>query len=507
MAATHERLTTQDRSFVLFEQRATHMHVGALAILEAGPLRAASGGIDAERIARYVEARLGGLPHYRHKLAFAPLSAHPSWVDDEHFDLDYHVRHTALPGAAGETELKALAARILSQPLDRDRPLWEMWVIERLAGDRFALLMKVHHCMVDGASGMTLLGHLLRAEPSEEIPPAEAWFPRPPPHPARLLVDELAERARVPSRAWRELLAAARDPQAALGAARARAGAVVEALRSGLHLPSDTSLNRPIGPHRRVEWRRFELAELKEIRKRLGGTVNDVVLALVAGALHRFLARRREPLESLDYRVVVPVDMRSASGDPGVANRVSAFFLSLPVADRDPLARYEKVRAECERSKKSHVADGIDFFTRLVERSGSSWLAVAGVRLAARVQPYNQTVSNVPGPQLPLYLLGAKLLELYPLAPLFERQDLATAVLSYDGGVCFGLVADRDSVPDLAALARDLDAAYAELRTAAQQPKPRAARKVRATRGARRASSPSASPAAPAAGPPPARTP
>ena len=469
MASAHERLSTQDSSFILFEQRATHMHVAALAIFEEGPLRSAAGGIDAARIARYVESRLGVLPHYRQKLAFAPISRHPVWVDDEHFDLDYHVRHTALPAPGTEEELKRLVGRILSQPLDRDRPLWETWTIEGLEGGRFAMLTKVHHCMVDGAAGVSILTLLMRSDASEEIPPTEAWFPQPRPGPLRLLLDEAVERSKAPYVLWREIQESLRAPEATLRAARERAVSVAEALRTGFHLPSDTSLNRPIGPHRRVEWRVFELSEVKEIRKRLGGTVNDVVLTVVAGALHRFLERRREPLEELDYRVVIPVNMRSASGDPGVANRVSAFFMSLPVGEPDPLARFESVRVETERLKSSRAADGIDFFTQLVDRSGSTWLTELGVRLAARVQPYNQTVSNVRGPQLPLYVLGAKLLEIYPLPPLFERQGIGTAVMSYDGRVCWGLVADRDSVPDLAALARDVEAAFEELRAAAQR--------------------------------------
>jgi WS/DGAT/MGAT family acyltransferase len=469
MGPKYERLSAQDSSFVMFEQRATHMHVAALGIFESEPLRSSAGGIDAARITRYVESRLASLPHYRQKLAFAPVSGHAVWVDDEHFDLDYHVRHAALARPGTEEELKRLVGRVLSQPLDRDRPLWEIWIVEGLEGGRFALLSKVHHCMVDGASGVSLLTLLFRTDRSEEIPPTEAWFPHARPSKLRLTFDEAVAGARAPFALWRELGDAMRTPVRTLQTVRDRAVSVAEALRAGFHLPSESALDRPIGPHRRVEWRVFDLAELKEIKTRLGGTVNDVVLTLVSGALRRFLARRHEDLETLDYRVVIPVNMRSASGDPGVANRVSAFFLSLPVGEVDPVARLEAVRRETQRQKTSRAADGIDFFTQLVERSGSTWLTELGVRFAARVQPYNQTVSNVPGPQYPLYVLGARLLELYPLPPLFERQGLGTAVMSYDGRVCWGLVADRDVVPDLGALARDLEEALVELRAAALQ--------------------------------------
>jgi WS/DGAT/MGAT family acyltransferase len=463
----YEKLSAQDSSFVLFERRATHMHVAALALFELGPLRTAGGGLDARRLSRYVESRLGALPHYRQKLAFAPVSGHPVWVDDEHFDLDYHVRHTALPRPGSEEELKRLVARVLSQPLDRDRPLWELWIVEGLEGDRFALLMKVHHCMVDGVAGMSLLTLLMRADRDDAIPDTEAWFPRPHPSPLRLGLDELTSRARMPVALGRVLWSALREPSRVLREASGRMTSVAEALRAGLHLRSETALNQPIGPHRRIEWLELDLAEMKTLRRKLGGTVNDVVLTIVAGATGRFLERRRDPVARLDYRVVIPVNMRGADGEHALSNRVSAFFLSLPVHERDPLARFDAVRAETARLKSSRAAEGIDFFTQLVERSGSTWLTALGVRLAARVQPYNQIVSNVPGPQEPLYVLGARLQALYPLPPLFERQGLGTAVVSYDGRLCWGLIADRDSMPDLAALARDVKASYAELRDAA----------------------------------------
>jgi WS/DGAT/MGAT family acyltransferase len=451
----------------MFEHRTAHMHVAAIGVFEVGPLRTEAGGLDARRIARYVESRLEKIPRYRQKLAFTPLQKHPVWVDDDHFDLDYHVRHTALPRPGTEEDLKRLAGRILSQPLDRDRPLWEMWIIEGLEGNRFALLTKVHHCMVDGAAGVSLMTLLFRRDPDDTIPPAEAWFPRRRPSLWRLAVDEVAERVRGPVSIGRDLFGSLLDPKTALRAARERSTSVGEALRAGLHLPSESMLNRPIGPHRRAEWRTYDLADIKDLRRRLGGTVNDVVLTVVTGAVRRFLSRRDEDLDTADYRVVIPVNMRSESGDPQAANRVSAFFMSLPVSEPDPIARFEAVRAETARMKTSRAADGIDFFTQLVDRSGSRLLTELGVRLAARVQPYNQIVSNVPGPQYPLYVLGARLLSLTPLPPLFERQGMGTAVMSYDGRICWGIVADRDVVPDLGTLADDVDGALAELREAA----------------------------------------
>ena len=340
----YQPLSAQDASFVFFEHRATHMHVAALAIFEVGPLRSATGGVDAARLARYGESQLGKLPRYRQKLAFAPLSGRPVWVDDPHFDLDYHLRHTALPAPGSEEDLKRLVGRVLSQPLDRDRPLWEMWLVEGLERDRFALLIKVHHCMMDGVAGASLLTTLFRAEPDASIPEAAAWLPREAPSPLRLVLDEAIDRASTPLALARAAAGALRAPGRTLRRARERAASVSEALRTALHLPSATVLERPIGPHRRVEWRVFDLAEIKALGQQLGGKVNDVVLAIVTGAMRRFLERRGEPLEKIDYRVVVPVNMRSPSGEPGVANRDSAFFLSLPVSESDPLARFEAVR-------------------------------------------------------------------------------------------------------------------------------------------------------------------
>ena len=463
----YEPLPAQDASFVLFEHRATHMHVAVLAVFEIGPLRSTTGGVDAARLLRYGQSQLAELPRYRQKLAFAPLSGRPVWIDDSHFDLDYHLRHTALPAPGSEDDLNRMAGRVLSQPLDRDRPLWEMWLVEGLERDRFALLLKMHHCMVDGVSGVSLLTTLFRSAPDVSIPEAAAWFPREAPSPLRLVLDEAIDWASTPLALARAAAGALRTPGQTLRRARERAASVSEALRTGFHQPSVTVLERPIGPHRRIERGVLDLSEVKALSHQLGGKVNDVVLAIVSGAMRRFLERRGEPLEKIDYRVVVPVNMRSPSGDPGVANRVSAFFLSLPVSEPNPLARFQTVCTETERLKSSHAAEGVDFLGQLVDRVGFPWLTGLFARLALRVQPYSQIVSNVPGPQSPLYVLGARLLEIYPILPLFEREGLGTGLMSYDNRLCWCIVADRDVVPDLGALARDMEAAFQELLGAA----------------------------------------
>lgn len=458
-----QRLSTQDTSFLHFEQRATPMHVAAVALFEAGPLRTTAGGIDAARLAKHVEGRLQELPRYRQRLVSHPLTGELLWVDDARFDLSYHLRHVALPRPGSRAALQELTGRLLAQPLDRSRPLWEMWIVEGVEGDRFALVSKVHHCMVDGVAGSSLLTLLFSTRPDEGIRPAPEWHPRAAPGGLELLADELAHRAQGGAGWLRWLGSVAAHPGPALAGVLRTGTAVAQALDAALRLPDPTSLNRPIGPHRRVEWCSLELDAVKQVKNALGGTVNDVVLAIVAGALHRFLGGRTAWPVRLDHRVVIPVNMRPPGDTAPVANHVSALFLSLPVAEPDARRRYERIRRETERLKASRAAEGIDALARLADGLATPWVTRLGVRLVARLRPYNLIVTNVPGPPMPLYVLGARLLELYPHLPLFEHQGLGVAVLSYDGRLGFGLIADREVVPDLAKLARAIPAAFREL--------------------------------------------
>jgi WS/DGAT/MGAT family acyltransferase len=319
---SYERLSTQDASFVLFEGAVTHMHVSTVAIFEPDPTSAPDGIVDIERLSAYVDSRLHRLPRYRRKLAFTPIARHPIWVDDERFNLHYHVRHTALPYPGSEEKLKDLAGRILSQQLDRRKPLWEMWLVEGLEGGRFAAIFKAHHCLVDGAAGVGLLQELLGLSPVPDFDAPPDWSPRPAPGPWELLADEaLRGIAAPPAAALRALTGAVRRPQRTSAVVAESAEAVWNALRAGLRLPAETPLNAPIGTHRRVDWCDLDLAAVKEVKKRLDGTVNDVVLAVVTGALRRFLRRRRVPLGRHDFRVVVPVDMRRGPEDRSASNR------------------------------------------------------------------------------------------------------------------------------------------------------------------------------------------
>src|SRR5690606_121630 len=312
-----------------------------------------------------------------------------------------------------------------------------------------------------------LLTLLFSTRPDEEPAPAPAWSPRPPPGALDFLLDDAAGWLHAGARALRRMGAVARRPGAAVAGAVRAGGAVAQALDAALRLPAPTSLNRPIGPHRRVAWRALDLDAVKQVKNALGGTVNDVVLATVAGALRRFLSTRAPWPVRLDHRVVIPVNMRPPGDARPAANHVSAYFLSLPVSEADPARRYARIRAEMERLKRSRAAEGIDSLAGLADRLAAPWITRLGVRLATRLRPYNLIVTNVPGPQLPLFVLGARLVELYPHLPLFSHQGLGVAVLSYDGRLGFGLIADREVVPDLERLADALPAAFAELAEAA----------------------------------------
>ncbi len=459
----YERLSAQDSSFVLWERRETPMHVGAIAILETGPLATADGGIDSARIAKHVESRLHLLPRYRKRLAFTPIEGHPVWIDDAHFDLGYHLRRAALPRPGTEVELKALVARILSERLDRGRPLWEMWVVEGLSGGRFALVTKAHHCMVDGVSGMNLLTLLLSQSADEAAVAAPEWSPEPEPNALELLVAESARRARLGGAFARSVLLAAGDPAATWARLAGAGTAIAQALDAGLRQPGATRLNRPIGPHRRVDWLSLDLAAAKQVKQRLGGTLNDVVLATVCGALHRFLGKHHEWATRLDYRVVMPVNMRPPGDARAGGNWVSAYFLSLPIAEHDPRRRYDAIRNATTALKDSRAAEGIDLLTQLADRVGGTLLTRLGGRVIERLQPYNLIVTNVPGPQFPLYVLGARLLELIPQLPLFEQQGLGVAVLSYCGQLHFGLIGDRELASDLGSLRESMLASFEEL--------------------------------------------
>ncbi len=466
--ASYERLSAQDASFLQFENAGTPSHVTAVAVFEGGGRAADStGALEMGLVRAHVASRLHLLPHYRQRLAFTPIQGHPIWVDDGDFDLGCHVHHAGLPAPGDPARLKELAGRIASQPLDRSRPLWELWFVEGLAGGGFAAIAKVHHCMVDGVSGVGVLQALFSPEKHQPLEAAPPWTPRPAPGTLGFLADGVAGGAEFSASLVREAAGALVSPRETLGRVLGGAGAAWQTLRTGLVPPADSPLNRPIGQQRRVEWTSFDLDEFRDLRKRLDGSLNDVVLSVVAGTLRRFLKRRGVPLRGLDLRAVVPVDMRGGQVDLKVGNRVSSWFVDLPIGESRPARRFERIRAQTRRLKRSDAAQAIDGFMRFADWTGSSGLTFLGVNLIGAIRPYNLVVTNVHGPQIPLYLLGAPLREFHPLLPLFERQGLALAAMSYLGRLSFGVSADWNLVPDVHEIPAILAESLAELRSVA----------------------------------------
>ena len=428
---TYERLSAQDSSFVKFEGAGIPVHISAIAVFGEVPgdddssvqgetartTRTLGGTPNIERIRAHVGSRLHLIPHYRRRLAFTPLQGHPIWVDDETFDLTYHVRHAALPQPGTNAQLREFASQIVSQPLDLSRPLWELWLVEGLADGGFGLVAKIHHCMVDGVSGVGVMTALFSPTAQTAIDPAPAWKPRPSPGMLQFLTDGLEGGARLGLETLRSLRSSVLRPIQTAGALIDTAAMGWDSLRSGLTPPGETPLTAPIGRQRLIDCRRLDLAEIRDVRKRLDGSVNDVVLTVVAGAMRSFLGRRRVKLGGLDFRVVVPVDTRTGEEDERVGNRVSAWFLSLPLAERNARRRFLKIRSQTRHLKKTDAERGVDAFLRFADWAGSTRLPFWGVNLVNWVRPYNLIVTNVHGPQFPLYLLGAPLREFTPAIP------------------------------------------------------------------------------------------
>ncbi|MGH2916658.1 MAG: WS/DGAT/MGAT family O-acyltransferase [Solirubrobacteraceae bacterium] len=455
-----DRLTVLDASFLHLERDSAHMHV-------AGALLLAGSALAYDELVEHVLSRLHLVPRYRQRLAYVPFGqGRPVWVDDPHFNVAFHIRHTALPRPGGDGELQRLAGRVFSQALDRSRPLWELWLVEGLARGRFALLSKTHHALVDGISGVDIATVLFDATPDPPpVDPAAArdWIPRPLPSGAQLLADALLERATVPAEMANAALRGPRDLATRIGHAAGGLGALA---RAGLSSAPESPLNVRIGPHRRFTWVRGELAQFKAVKDALGGTVNDVVLAGVAGALGRYLRRRGELAPDTTLRAMIPVSIRADVERGALGNRVAAMWAPLPIGIENPVSRLAQVSRSMRGLKQSGQAVGAQVLTQLSGFAPPTIIAQAA-RLQARQRLFNLVVTNVPGPQMPLYMLGRRLDSMYPMVPLAENQALGVAIMSYDGQLNFGLNADYDALADLTVLAGDLRAAIDELAQAA----------------------------------------
>jgi WS/DGAT/MGAT family acyltransferase len=452
-----DRLSGLDASFLHLERGPAHMHVASTTVFE-GPVP------EYDELREHIESRLHLVPRFRQKLRLVPFNqGRPLWVDDPHLNLGYHIRHTALPEPGTEEQLRTLAARLFSQRLDRSKPLWEMWLVDRLDGGRFAIVTKTHHALIDGVSGVDITNVLFDAAPDPPAPPnpAEAWVPRPEPSDGQILGEALIERATSPAEILRGARAVFRAPRRAARAAVDALEAAGTLARAGLAAPA-SPFNVEIGPYRRFATVDVPLEELKRIKNAAGGTVNDVVLAAVAGALGRYLRGHGHSTNEVELRAMVPISVRTDEQHGALGNRVSSYMAPLPIWSDDPLERLAEVSSTMGDLKQSKQAVGATLMTELADFAPPT-IAAQASRLQSRQRFFNLVVTNVPGPQFPLFLMGRRLEAIYPMVPLARRQAVCFGIMSYDGRVHFGLIGDYDALTDLDALAADLEASIAEL--------------------------------------------
>lgn len=458
-----ERLTGLDTSFLHMERGGAHMHVASTIIFE-GPAPSHREFRD------HIAARLHLVPRFRQKLRFVPFGqGRPVWVDDPHLNLDYHVRQTALPAPGSDEQLRNLAARVFSQQLDRSKPLWELWLVEGLHDGRFAIIGKSHHALVDGVSGVDITTVLfdLDAEPQGRPAPPPPWLARPEPTDLKLLGDAVRERLTSPPEIVRGVRAALRGPRQVLRGI----GATSKVIGAGMSAPSSV-FNVEIGPHRRFAMTQTDLAQLKRVKDKHGGTVNDVILSIVAGTIGKYLRARGHDTEGLELRALVPVSVRAAEEHGALGNRISAMMAPLPVWCEDPVERLEVVTEAMGDLKSSGQAVGAEILTKITDFAPTT-IASQAARLQPAQRFFNLVVTNVPGPQFPLYVLGRQMESIFPMVPLARHQGLCIGIMSYNGQVNFGLIGDYDAMADLESFALDLEATTAEVAATAPAGKKR----------------------------------
>jgi diacylglycerol O-acyltransferase / wax synthase len=457
-----DRLTSIDASFLHQEGESSHMHIGGVLIFEGPPPQF-------DDYLNHIRGRLHLVPRYRQRLATPPLeTGRPVWVDDPSFNLEYHVRHTALPSPGTEEQLFLLAARIASQQLDRSKPLWENWLVEGLEDDHFALIFKTHHSLVDGVSGVDLATVLFDLErtPTPPSPDLQTWRPKPEPSSLDLALAGVRGMVGTTLGLATRAITAATHPLSALSALRDAAEGVGEIVWAGLNPAPQTPLNVPIGPYRRYTVVRQELSDYRTVKSALGGTVNDVILSVVSGALAQWLRSRGVRTEGVEMRALVPVSVRGGDHRGTLGNQLTVMRGPLPVYITDPVARLRFVSQAMDGLKESKQAVGAATLSAVNNLAPPTILAQAS-RLNFSTRLFNLLVTNIPGPQVPLYVLGRELEDLFPLAFLPENHALAIAIMSYNGGIDYGLLGDFDALPDIDVIARGIDDALGELLDAA----------------------------------------
>jgi WS/DGAT/MGAT family acyltransferase len=469
-----DRLSAIDAAFLAVEDANSHMHIGSVALFEAAPLLRDDGGLDLERILAFTEAQLHKAPRLRQKIARVPGFEQPLWVDDASFNLTYPVRHTALPVPGDVRQLKRLAGRVMSQQLDHGKPLWEIWVVEGIVGGRFAVISKLHHCMVDGVSAGDVLNVLMGRKPGYGAPPARKWVPRAAPSPGQMVADEIRHRLTLPFSLLRSEERGPVEQWKVQEAVRKPLPERIAASTAALRPMASTPLNVEVGPHRRLDWTRLDMEQVKRVRAQANGKVNDVVLAVISGALAGFLKRRGTELAELDFRASIPVSVRTEGERGSLGNRVSSLLASLPLDEPDPWRRLLRIIETTRELKGSGQAGGGERLERLAELVPPRLFGPL-VRWGMQHQVANLVITNVPGPNVPVYMLGARMEASYPVVPLAAGQALGVALYSYDGGLYWGLNSDWDVIPDLHDLVEDIPRQFEALQDAAPSARKRGA--------------------------------
>jgi diacylglycerol O-acyltransferase / wax synthase len=459
-----QRLGPQDASFLYLETRSVHQHVGSVTVLD--PATAPARRLTYADVARVIGSRLHLVPRFRQRVVFPPLAVgRPVWVDDPGFDLDFHIRKAGLPAPGSRKDLAEYVQRVISRPLDRTKPLWEAYVIEGLEDDLVAVLTKVHHAMVDGVSAIDIATVLLDFTPEPQMLTSPPWRPRPAPAPAELFVDSLRDTVAHPLVGLAGTIRAGlATPQRLASDMGQTLGGIVGVLERGMAPPSP--FNRKVGPNRRFAMIEAPVSTFKDVKRALGGTVNDVILAAVAGAMARLFRLRKLPVRGRSLRAMIPVSVRPKSERMAMGNQVSAIFVDLPIGPMGAARRLRLISEATKDIKESNQAMGAEFLMNIGTWAPPTLHALAA-RLAVRTRLINLVVSNVPGPQMPLYIAGARVLASYPTMPLAEEMGLAIATTSLAGTMAFGITADWDSVPDIDALASALEESIQELQKAA----------------------------------------
>lgn len=475
-----QRLSGMDASFLYLETPTSHMHVAMTGIYDTSTM---PDGYSFDAFKEHIRSRLHLVPPFTRRLVAVPFQLHhPVWVEDPNFDLDYHVRRIAVPAPGGRRELAEIAAQIASIPLDRSRPLWESWVIEGVKHDRIGFVCKVHHAAIDGASGAEIMTALYDLEPTP--PPRPAPEPAEPEHvpsDVELVAYALTSRLRRLSgmlpllgrtvQSINNIVQNRRDPAGKVGAVPLTA--------------PRTPWNAAIGPQRRVAFARVDLEEAKAVKNAFGVKLNDVVLAIVAGALREYLDKRGDGVPEDPLLAVCPVSVRTDDEVGTAGNRVSAMFTNLATEIDDPAERLRQIARNTEGAKSEHNALGARMLTDWGEYAAPRTFGLASrlyssMNLADRHRPiHNLVISNVPGPPFPLYLAGAELIAAYPMGPIMEGAGLNATVLSYRYSIDFGFMVDRDLMPDVWDLAAAVGTAFEELKTAAAKQRPARTRRSR----------------------------